>query len=178
MNMMFRFETELMARVRADLSRPHPFAYERVGFISIRAAWSTDGLLLLADNYFPVADEDYVDDPSVGAMLGQEAIRKALEIALIYRVGVVHVHQHELGKRLWFSTIDLDEQVRFVPDFFKVCSNMPHGALVLSAHSAAGRVWLAPDEIRRITEFNSIGAPLRTWTSARDGSTDFTHDWS
>jgi len=178
MSVVFRSTDAFMARVRADLSRPHPFAYERVGFITIRAASSNGGLLLLAQEYFPVADNEYVRDSSVGAMLGQEAFRKALEIALLSRVGVLHVHQHELGKRLWFSTIDLREQLRFVPDFFKVCPHMPHGALVLSPYSAAGRVWLGPSEIRRITEFNSIGAQVRVWPSAKDGSTGFAHDWS
>jgi hypothetical protein len=178
MNIVFRFAAELMTEVRADLARPHPFAYERVGFISIRAAALADGLLLLADSYFPVPDEEYIDDPSVGAMLGQEAIRKALDLALLQGVGVVHVHQHDLGKRLWFSGIDLDEQSRFLPDFFKVCSKMPHGAIVLSPNSAAGHVWVTPTKIHRIAEFNSVGAPLRMWASARDGSTDFSHDWS
>src|SRR5581483_7393114 len=89
MNIVFRFAAELMTEVRADLARPHPFAYERVGFISIRAAALADGLLLLADSYFPVPDEEYIDDPSVGAMLGQEAIRKALDLALLQGVGVV-----------------------------------------------------------------------------------------
>lgn len=178
MNIVFRSTVEFMARVRADLSRPHPFAYERVGFISVRAAAVRDGLVLLAQDYFPVEDEEYVRDSSVGAMLGQEAFRKALEIALLSRVGVFHVHQHEIGKHLWFSTIDLDEQNRFVPDFFKVCATMPHGALVLSPHSISGRVWLAPKEVRQITEFNSIGAQVRVWSSAKDGSTGFQHDWS
>jgi hypothetical protein len=52
-------------------------------------------LVLLAEGYHPVADDDYIDDPTVGAMMGQEAIRKALKVALLQPVGMFHVHVHE-----------------------------------------------------------------------------------
>src|SRR5262249_6141242 len=112
-------------------------------------------------------------DETVGAMMGAEALRKALEIALLNPVGMFHVHMHMLGSRLWFSPIDLREQLRYVPDFFKVRRGMPHGAIVLSPHSAAGRAWLSADEIVRIDEFNVVGSQMKTTRSSRDGSTDF-----
>lgn len=173
MNITYRATGEFMARVRKDLVRAHPFAHERVGFITVRAAQAGEGLVLLADNYYPVADNDYLFDRSVGAMMGQEALRKALEIALLHPVGVFHVHMHLFPGRLWFSHTDLQEQLRFVPDFFKVRSNMPHGALVLSPYTAAGRAWLAPNRIERITEFNTMGAQVKVSRSANDGSVDF-----
>src|SRR5262249_26964136 len=120
MSLVFRTTEEFMATVRSDLARPHPFAHERVGFITVRAAMGWHHLVLLAQDYHPVADADYLDDPSVGAMMGQEAIRKALDVALLNPVGMFHVHMHELPGRLWFSPTDLREQLRYVPDFFKV----------------------------------------------------------
>lgn len=173
MSIIFRATVDFMERVRKDLSRTHPFAEERVGFITIRATSNSAHLLLLADGYYPVADNDYVPDASVGAMLGQEAFRKMLEVALLNQVGVFHVHQHLFPGPLWFSRLDLREQLKFVPDFFKVRSNMPHGALVLSPDSIAGRTWLGPNRIERIEEFNTIGAPLHVARSADDGSVDF-----
>jgi hypothetical protein len=132
-------------------------------------------LILIAEKYHPVLDEEYVDDPMVGARFGQGALLKALNLALLDGVGVFHVHQHEFGTRLWFSVVDLSEQLKFIPDFFKVRRNMPHGALVLSPNSIAGRVWLSAEEIHRISEFNVIGARLRVWESDRGGSTVFAH---
>lgn len=173
MTVIFRSTENFMAHVRSDLMLPHPFAHERVGFITARAARGLDHLVLLAENYHPVTDDDYLPDPTVGAMLGQEALRKALELALLTPVSVLHVHMHMLGRRLWFSNIDLREQRRFVPDFFKVRPNMPHGAIVLSPQSAAGRVWLAPEQIVPIAEFNVIDAKLQLTRSSEDGSTDF-----
>src|SRR5450631_3932169 len=85
---IFRATSAFMAEMRRDLSRRHAFAHERVGFITVRAASGVDGLVLLADNYYPVADDEYEEDDTVGAMIGQEALRKALNLALLQGVGV------------------------------------------------------------------------------------------
>jgi hypothetical protein len=129
--------------------------------------------VLLAENYYPVSDEDYLRDPSVGAMIGQEAFRKALELALLKGVGVFHVHMHGLSNRLWFSSIDLREQAKFVPDFFTVCPQMPHGAIVLDTRTAAGRVWLGPNRVMNIDTFDEVGPRTILTRAATDGSTDF-----
>lgn len=154
MRTIFRATADFVKRMRQDLERPHAFAAERVGFISVRAANAGESLLLLAHEYHPVADADYVNAPSVGAMMGQEAIRKALNIALLQPVGMIHVHMHGHRGVPGFSKIDLTEQLHFVPDFFKVRKDMPHGAMVLSFDKAAGRIWLNPTAICDIDEFN------------------------
>lgn len=170
---IFRATHEFFSRVRRDLMRPHTFAHERVGFITVRAARANKNLVLVAENYYPVDDADYVRDASVGAMIGPEALRKALEMALLQRVGVFHVHMHGLSQRLWFSGIDLREQRKFIPDFFTVCEQMPHGAIVLNAKCAAGRVWLSPDEVEHIDEFNEVGPRMIVTRAHADGSADF-----
>ena len=154
---IFRATAGLLWTVRQDLRRPHSFAPERVGFITVKAAQARDHLVLLAHGYHSVADDDYVDDPRVGAMMGQEAIRKGLDLALLEKVGIFHVHEHGHKGRPRFSRVDLTEQANFVPDFFKVRPEMPHGAIVLSHDRATGRVWLAPDAVEEIREFNSVG---------------------
>ena len=115
MKAIFRATAQFLQQVRLDLARPHACAAERVGFISIRAALARDDLILFAEGYHPVADQDYVNDPTVGAMMGQEAIRKALNVALLQPVGMFHVHLHEHVGRPCFSRVDLREQLKFVP---------------------------------------------------------------
>lgn len=173
MKIVFRTTESFMAHVRTDLIRTHAFAAERVGFITVRAAQGHEHLVLLAQDYHPVADGDYVDDPSVGAMIGQEALRKALEIALLNPIGIFHVHMHTFPGRVWFSRTDLSEQLRFVPDFFKVRPSMPHGAIVLSPNSVAGRAWLSPSQIVPITEFNVVDSQIKVTRSSDDGSVDY-----
>lgn len=174
MKTIFRATDRFLHDIRHDLARPHPFAAERVGFISIRAASARGSLILLAEAYHPVAEEEYIDDPRVGAMMGQEAIRKALDIALLQPVGMIHVHMHEHRGRPGYSSIDLSEQVKFVPDFFKVRPEMPHGAVVLSLDRAIGRVWIDAQTIVNISEFNTVGPRMMIDTGRSGDRVDFT----
>jgi hypothetical protein len=174
MKMIFRATDRFLDAVRRNLARPHSFAAERVGFISIRAARTRGSLVLLAEYYHSVADADYVNDPAVGAMMGQEAIRKALNIALLQPVGMIHVHMHEHRGRPGFSSIDRREQLKFVPDFFKVRPQMPHGAIVLSHDRAIGRVWLGAETIVSISEFNTVGPRMIIDTGRSSSGVDFT----
>jgi hypothetical protein len=173
MKKIFRCTDQFLRDIRRDLVRPHAFAAERVAFISIRAACTEDSLVLLAEGYHPVADEDYLDDRTVGAMMNQEAIRKALDIALLQQVGMVHVHLHEHMGRPTFSRTDRREQLKFVPDFFKVRPQMPHGAVVLSHNMAAGRIWLNATDTVSISEFNLTGPRMTIDMVKPDGRVDF-----
>lgn len=142
MKTAFRIERSLLERVHQDLSRPHEHAHERVGFIACSTAGLEGGQLLLADEYLPVADEDYANNPSVGAMMGPAAIRKALEYAYgRHGVSMLHVHRHDHRGVPGFSKVDLSESARFMPDFWKVRAGVPHGIVVFSFNSMVGLAW-------------------------------------
>lgn len=144
MNAQFRITRPLLDRLHADLSRPHPYAFERVAFLSCKpAALPPNGILLLASDLHTIDDTDYERDDSVGAMLGAGAFRRALQYALNHAVSMFHVHRHEHSGSPWFSKVDLAESARFVPDFWKVRPTFPHGALVLSHDCISGLVWLS-----------------------------------
>jgi hypothetical protein len=162
MRVIFKVVDQLIEHVRRDLARPHEFAAERVGFLVCRTAELVpEGVVVLAHDYKPVGDEDYVDDASVGAMMGPNAIRKALEFALNNETGMFHVHMHEHIGRPRFSRVDFRESAKFVPDFWNVRPEMPHGALVASKDSLYGMCWYpgvsAPIEI---DEFVIVGSPM------------------
>jgi hypothetical protein len=143
MKITFKVPQQLVTDIRLDLRRPHPFAAERVGFVVCRFGVSTTSkLLILALQYVPVADEDYVKDYRYGALLGPEGFRKAFQFAFSNDVGIFHVHLHDHQGRPGFSRIDKQEMAKYVPDFFNVRSNLPHGALVLSQNSLAGSCWM------------------------------------
>lgn len=167
MTVIFRARDDLLAAVRRDLHRPHPFAAERVGFPLCRAGGVAGGVVILAADYHAVEDDDYLDDPRVGAMMGPGAIRKAMQRAYnggAQDVSLFHVHMHEHRGTPGFSRVDLTESVKFVPDFFNAVPAMPHGAIVLSHDRAAGLCWPkrggGPEPIGR---FASVGAPLCMW---------------
>lgn len=166
MKVCFKATTALLAMIRSDLSRPHPYALERVGFISAGLSTTDSTLLVLAREYRPVNDEDYLSDPSVGAMMGPDAIRKALQWSMKEKVAIFHVHKHHGIGIPRFSDIDLRENAKFVPDFFKVSPHCAHGAIVLSDTAASGHIWFGRTEPRySITAFNQVGIPLRKWST-------------
>ncbi|MHB8562407.1 MAG: hypothetical protein ACYDDA_00405 [Acidiferrobacteraceae bacterium] len=162
MTVLFKLTRDLVNEVRRDLARPHPFAAERVGFISCRVGrLSPSGVIVLAHNYYPVADDDYMDDPTVAAMMGPGAIRHALEHAYNTGSSMFHVHQHEHRGPPAFSRIDTREARKFVPDFWHVQPKMPHGAIVLSLNAATGLCWLPTTrEVVKIAKITMVGAPL------------------
>lgn len=164
MNVKFRIAEGLYNEMHSDLSRHHVFAHERVGFLHCAAGLAEgDTLILLAETYAPVADDHYVENPSVGATIGSSAFRSVLQHAYSSPSSIFHVHRHEHRGPPAFSKTDIVESFRFVPDFFKVQPNRPHGVLVLSHDSALGLCWLpghrTPVAIR---EFAVVGRPVRS----------------
>src|SRR5437870_3462700 len=111
----FRILRGLYDYVREDLRRPHPFAFERVGFVSARLGnRGTNETLVLATNYYPIADENYIDDPHSGARINSAAIRDAMQCVLDTGDGLFHVHCHKHRGKPKFSLMDLDETPRIV----------------------------------------------------------------
>jgi hypothetical protein len=167
MNVGFKITGALLASIRIDLRRPHPFAHERVGFVSAGLSAAGEDVLVLARGYRPVDDDDYLPDRSVGAMMGPEAIRKALQWAMQTGAALFHVHTHGGRGLPGFSDVDLRENAKFVPDFCKVAPQSVHGAIVLSDTAARGQVWLDRDRFHGfIQHFAEVAAPLRTWRAA------------
>lgn len=162
MRTAFRIAQGLLNQIHADLDRRHAFAHERVGFIACATSVVPGGMLLLADDYLPVADHDYVDAPMVGAMMGPSAIRRALEYAY-GRSGAVmlHVHRHEHRGKPGFSSVDMLESAKFVPDFWKVRPGLPHGMVVLSHNEMTGMAWdPSTRRPRTINQMSVVGRPL------------------
>lgn len=163
MKVLFKMTNRLLDEVKRKLELRHPFASERVGFLVCRPGlFHEGGVVLLSHGLHDVADEDYVDDPNVGAMMGADAIRKALQVAYNQQASMFHVHLHAHTGKPGFSRIDEKESAKFVPDFWNVQPNLPHGAIVLSDDSAYGKCWLpgltGPVEI---SEFAFVGVPMR-----------------
>jgi|SRR5665213_708992 len=164
MKIHLRITRELLANARSDLTRPHAFAHERVGFTACKFGSVQNGdIVILAHSYYPVADEDYIRDSRYGALIGSEAFRKAFQLAYSNNVGLFHTHLHPHQGLPRPSRIDLRETAKFVPDFFNVRLALPHGALILSRDSLSGRVWtsaqMPPKPISHIT---IVGAPIET----------------
>jgi len=166
MNVTFKITTRLLEEIRRDLHRHHAFAYERVGFISAGLSLAQgDFVLALARSYQPVADEDYMRDPTVGALISAEAIRKALQWSMTKGNAIFHVHSHGGIGKPDFSAIDTQEHSKFLLDFLKVTPQAAHGALVLSNDAVSGVVVFHRSEPRTsIKNFIEVGIPIKRWS--------------
>lgn len=152
-------------RMQSDLSRPHDHAAERVGFLFCGFAQAAKQEILILDSVWQlVQDDHYLRDEHVGACIGPQAFRSALQFAYNHAVSVLHVHRHDHHGQPWFSKVDVDSMQQFVPDFWNVQPALPHGALVLSYNRAAGAVWLPTDRLcHRIARIDKVGTPLERW---------------
>lgn len=167
MNIRFKITSALLATVRIDLRRPHSFAHERVGFIAAGLAASHEELLILAREYRPVRDDEYLRDTSVGAMMSAEAIRRARQWAMDERAAIFHVHTHGGRGIPGFSGVDTRENAKFIPNFVSIAPHSVHGAIVLSDTAAFGQVWLGRNSPQPfIAKFSEVGMPIRSWRAA------------
>lgn len=123
---------------------------------------------MLATDYMPVSDEDYIRDRSVGAMMNGAAMRKAMQRAYNGKLSVFHLHRHEHRGTPRFSRTDSVESARFVPDFFKVVPHLVHGTLLLSFDNVIGTLWrpgsTSPEAIKSIVV---VGTPIKQFGGPR-----------
>jgi hypothetical protein len=137
---VIRIARSLLAKIEADLHRPHAFAAERVGYLLARWAADDRACVLLPFDYLPVADDHYIDDPSVGARFSGAAIRAALQATLDHGCACLHVHAHP-PVMPYFGGLDLAEQDRLIPSFIATVPSAPHGALLLHGTGGIARIW-------------------------------------
>ncbi len=167
MNAFCKITSSLLDEIHSDLERPHPFAYERIGFFSAGLSHVGNDLLILAREYRPIADDDYLEDYTVGAKIGPNAIRSAMQWAMDTGAAIFHVHRHGRLGVPSFSRVDLQDNVRLIPDFFKVAPQCAHGSIVLSNDAACGMVWInAKQPPIPIQAFSVVGAPVKKWRAA------------
>ncbi|MGI8835651.1 MAG: hypothetical protein ACR2H4_03320 [Pyrinomonadaceae bacterium] len=165
----FKFLRQLYLRVREDLARTHEFAYERVGFISARLGNLTSAEpLVLFTNYYPVPDDQYIDDRYSGARINSTAIREAMQCVLDSGEGLFHVHCHAHKGRPGFSSMDLDETPRIVSSLQVAGPTQAHGMVLLSNDRCITHVWM-PGASKAIVadSVSVVGYPLEIWKSEK-----------
>jgi len=164
MSIYFKITDTLLDEIQQDLSRRHPFAFERVGFIACRVGKvESDGSwVMLASKYHPVEDDHYVEDYTAGATIGSGAIRKMMQLAYDEPVSIVHVHEHPHRGVPGLSYTDDREMNQLIPNFWHVRPNLPHATVVLSKDSMCGFAWEPSSKQRLpIEDFTVVGAPMR-----------------
>ena len=154
---------QLYQQMKIDLKRPHEFAYERVGFLMTRSkVVDSSTTLVIAIAYYPVLDENYVDDPSVGAKINSAAIRTAMQIAHEKQSGCLHVHLHGQEGKPYPSMTDAAELPPVVNSLANISPKQCNGFLILSEDSFYASVKLpASIELVPATTYSVVGYPMK-----------------
>lgn len=121
------------------------------------------GRLILLTRYHSIPDDQYVDDPSVGARIGSEAITWAMQAAFHGRPreGIFHIHMHGHRGETGMSRVDSREIPPLVPGFRSIGHQAAHGIVILSLDHGSGWVWLPTCEKPLIADCVSvIGTPV------------------
>jgi hypothetical protein len=156
----FRIPKSLDREIRDDLSRTHPFAFERVGFVFTKLSLSQDGksAIILVTAYEPVPDEDYIDDPDVGARINSTAIRRVMQRVLTTGEGAFHVHIHDHDDTPALSYTDRSELRPMMQSIRNAAPQSAHGLLVLSRNAAYAEALIPKAaQFRPITKIIVVG---------------------
>jgi len=162
MKVEIRIAGSVYAAAIADLNRPHPFAAERVGFLSTAIGKiSSDHVLLLGHSYSSLPDEHYVDDLRAGACIGSNAIRASLQRVLSTGSGQLHVHVHDHYGQPRPSATDLRDMPPLIKSLSVTGPNCAHGAIIFSRDRAWAQV-AVPGSPRLVeaTTVTVIGFPF------------------
>lgn len=158
----------LYTHIVQDLKRPHPFAEERVGFVFGRMTSLLDGAyLILLTRYHSIPDDQYVDDQTVGARIGKDALVWAMQAVYYGRStheGIFHIHIHPYRGEPNMSRVDFRDLPKLIPGFQSVGNNAAHGIIILSLNHGTGWVWLP--ESRKpvlVDSIGVIGVPLNVF---------------
>jgi hypothetical protein len=162
MTVHVRTPRELYTRMRGDLARKHKFAYERVGFLSAKLGNRRGNeSLVLFNDYHPVPDDQYIDDPYSGARINEVAIREAMQRVLDTGSGSFHVHWHAHRGGPGFSSMDLEETPRIVSSLRVAGPGQAHGMLLLSDDHCIAQVWMpGSDDPLVASRVSVVGYPL------------------
>jgi hypothetical protein len=163
MKLEIRIPGALYHEALEDLRRPHPHAYERVGFFSSAVKLlSPQHCLVLLSRYHPVPDEYYLEDPSVGALIGVEAITAAMQRTLSEVSGQLHVHLHEHRGQPRPSVDDIKGLPPIVRSLSATAPLQASGYLIFSQDRAWSEVMVPGQaEPQSATKISVVGFPTK-----------------
>lgn len=154
----------LFDKILIDLKRPHPYAFERIGFIGTKHKKLNNGtLLIFAVDYLPVEEENYIEDEDVGARINSNAIRKAMQYVLDSGNGCFHVHYHSFSYFLpEFSQTDFIDNPEIIKSFTHVNKSQVHGMLVIGNNSSNAMINVPESdfELKSVTKIIVVGYPM------------------
>jgi len=160
---IIRIPNTMLNLIKNDLRRPHDFAFERIGFIGSRhKVLSTGTTIIFMTDYFPVPDNQYINDPDVGARINSTAIRESLQRIIDHKIGVFHTHYHTFSANSpEFSFTDMKDNPEIIKSFGYADKKQVHGMIVLGNSEMNALVKIPGEsELRQVTRIIGVGYPM------------------
>jgi hypothetical protein len=160
---IIRIPKRIYEQILSDLTRSHSFAWERIGFIASRhKVLKTGTIIVFVTDYFPLADDFYLNDPEVGARINSNAIRYGLQKIIDNKVGLFHTHYHSFSRHLpEFSETDLTDNPEIIKSFSYADKNQIHGMIVLGKNGVNSLLkLLGEDSLITPTKIVVVGYPM------------------
>jgi hypothetical protein len=160
--LILRVTAELRRQVLEDLKRPHAHAWERVGFLYTRSKWLDDRtLVIIATAYEPVADAHYLKDDTVGAKIGADAIRNAMQKIVSNKTGCFHVHLHGHSGKPTPSGTDTGSLPGVVQSLANIAGEQVTGYIVLSLDAFFTAIHLPGRKgLHKADQVSVVGFPM------------------
>lgn len=130
--MKIKFRDGLLNEVTNDLSRPHPFAFERVGYL---LGENRNGILIL-NEWISFDDSHYEENEDVGARVGADGMTLLIKKAFSEKKLFFHTHLHDFQDIPSFSGVDMRSLMEVTPSLFDFSGTGPHGALLIGRKSS------------------------------------------
>lgn len=158
-----RIPREIYDLMLLDLSRPHEYAYERVGFFSTNlAGQDSKHIVVNVTGYHKVDDSDYIRDKSVGAKINGNAIRRAMERIIISGMGCLHVHLHDHTGNPSPSFTDLESLPDLSEAFWNTNPDAPSGYIIVSQDSFYSEIGIGQEfKLAKVDQMSVIGYPMK-----------------
>lgn len=173
----FRIPRSIRCMMLEDLRRPHPWSFERVGFLFTKSKLlNSQTLLIIAIEYVPVGDTDYIEDESVGARISSNAIRQAMQGSLNKKSGCFHVHLHDHRGIPKPSFTDIEGLPGVVRSLSNVASRQANGILILSKNAFFSKVQFNDVFYNNTAEISIVGYSMEFHFTSKKNETNKVYD--
>jgi hypothetical protein len=114
---------------------------ESAGVLFCREARGPTQTKLLANEFLPYADGDYLERGVDKLVIDPVAVNNCIQRAKRLDLSIVQVHTHPLSNNANFSPTDLNGESEMLPVLHRRVPNRHHGSLVLGRQSSAARIY-------------------------------------
>ncbi len=178
MTATLRLTADQIAQIRMHLFRAD--RDEHAAVLLVGSHRHEDDTTILAREVHPILDEEFPPGEHGYRQIAPAALARLGNRAYAEQLGLVSLHSHPGADRsVALSPDDLNGHRRVFPHLLDIVGGRPVGGLAMGARSAAGEIWLTPDDARSVDRVAVIGERAETLHSeppVGDAADDDRHD--